>query len=140
MIYELHTNSRFLGQLGVSAYCFDDSNRTYASIRAGLRKIRPIFEQTEDGQLRQTSATTIEEDIGMGVTPLGASGFQCFFIPRSVVKLNGISADLSIDLGLILNCISLLDSAANSGSSNYLAHRFELHYNFPENIASFCHQ
>lgn len=70
MKYELHTNSRFLGQLGVSVYCFDDSNRAYASIRVGLRKIRPIFEQTEDGQLRQTGATTIEEDIGMGVTPL----------------------------------------------------------------------
>jgi hypothetical protein len=40
MKYELHTNSSFLGQLGVSAYCFDDSNRAYASIRVGLRKIR----------------------------------------------------------------------------------------------------
>jgi len=54
--------------LGVSAYTFDDSNRAYASVRVGLRKIRPIFDQNEDGVIRRTDATLIEEDAGNSLT------------------------------------------------------------------------
>lgn len=58
------------GQLGVSAYCFDDSNRAFASVRVGVRLIRPIFEQLDDGQLRRNQATTVEEDVGSSPGPI----------------------------------------------------------------------
>lgn len=59
-----------LGQLGVSAYTFDDSNRAYASVRVGLRRIRPIFEQNEDGSITKTDAMAVDEDSGNPVVPL----------------------------------------------------------------------
>jgi hypothetical protein len=59
-----------LGQLGISAYCFDDSKRAYASIRVGLRKIRPIFQQREGGGITMTGSTAVEADICLESKPL----------------------------------------------------------------------
>ena len=59
-----------LGQLGISAYTFDDSNRAFASVRVGLRRIRPIFRQEDDGTIRKTEATMVEEDVGTSNEPL----------------------------------------------------------------------
>ncbi|KAI9330708.1 hypothetical protein BD770DRAFT_453394 [Pilaira anomala] len=58
------------GQLGISAYTFDDSNRAFASVRVGLRRIRPIFRQEDDGSVRRTAARMVEEDVGTSNEPL----------------------------------------------------------------------
>ncbi|KAI9329214.1 hypothetical protein BD770DRAFT_432718, partial [Pilaira anomala] len=57
-------------QLGISAYTFDDSNRAFASVRVGLRRIRPIFRQEDDGSVRRTAARMVEEDVGTSNEPL----------------------------------------------------------------------
>lgn len=59
-----------LGQLGVSAYTFDDSNRAYASVRVGLRRIAPVFRENEQGEIQRTDAVVVQEDVGTALEPI----------------------------------------------------------------------
>ncbi|KAI9268481.1 hypothetical protein EDC94DRAFT_656910 [Helicostylum pulchrum] len=67
-----HTGSihSVIGQLGVSAYTFYDSNRALASVRVGLRRISPVFRQSEDGVVHRTAATMVQEDVDTANEPI----------------------------------------------------------------------
>ncbi|GAA5805965.1 hypothetical protein HPULCUR_011492 [Helicostylum pulchrum] len=67
-----HTGSihSVIGQLGVSAYTFYDYNRALASVRVGLRRISPVFRQSEDEVVHRTAATMVQEDVDTANEPI----------------------------------------------------------------------
>lgn len=63
-------NVNVVGQLGVSAYTFYDYNRALASVRVGLRRISPVFRQSEDEVVHRTAATMVQEDVDTANEPI----------------------------------------------------------------------